>query len=363
MHRPRRPFARALAVPATLAALAALVLVAALAACTARPPDRGAAGSGGAGPRAVDEHGGRAMLGRPAVPGTPQAPDPGFREPSDPSQWTLPLLAYRPGEEQRRTLVGAEQTLVRSCMRRYGFDWAPSEEIPAPGPRNAMDWRYGIHDARLAATRGYQPDQAQQEQYDRARRAVAARPPLSAEGRAVLTGGTGAGPHRGKGPAVRAPVRAVPPGGCLGEARSRLGTASHGSSPLVEGLLADALRQAAREPAVRAVFRLWSQCMRTSGYRYADPLALAADPRFARTPHPVGAVETGTALADLRCRGRLRVTEVWYGAEVRVQERAVAAHAAELAAVREGLDEVFRNATEVVAQSRAFMEIKAPAIG
>ncbi|BFO16065.1 hypothetical protein SHKM778_24530 [Streptomyces sp. KM77-8] len=45
---------------------------------------------------------------------------------------------------------------------------------PAPlGGTTLTDWRYGIHDAALASTRGYHPDAAQQEAYDEAMEAGA----------------------------------------------------------------------------------------------------------------------------------------------------------------------------------------------
>ncbi|MCB5167441.1 hypothetical protein LG634_21750 [Streptomyces bambusae] len=275
------------------------------------------------------------------------------RQPSDPSGWTLPLMAYRPTKEQRSTLVAAERTLVRTCMKDFGLRWAPPAELPVVGPRNEMDWRYGIHDAAAAATRGFQPDPAQVARYEQALRTADAAPRRSPDVEVVL-GGSGLPPEvlAGAGPEVRAGTfrgRKIPKDGCFGEARRRLGTETYGATALASGLFGRSFHESLKDPAVKAVFARWSACMKGKGFTYKDPVALFDDERFGRKPHPVTLLETSTAVADTSCRGALRVAEVWHAAETRLQQGYVRAHLAELEADRRAVDTSVRNATEALA--------------
>ncbi|MBO1331373.1 hypothetical protein [Streptomyces sp. VRA16 Mangrove soil] len=270
----------------------------------------------------------------------------------DTSRWTLPLTAYQPTEEERQILLRAEHRLVRACMRRFAIDWRPPADLPVVGPRNSMDWRYGIHDARLAATRGFQPDAAQQRRHDRAMRAEAKAPALSPDQEVVL-GGTDLPPEArdAAGKEVRDGTyrgRKVPHGGCFTEARDRLRTTTYGVSPLAADLYSRSFPAATRDPAVRAVFRRWSACMKDKGFTYKTPVQLFDDPRFGRQPHKVTGTETAVALADIGCRARLPVAETWHAAETRLQRRYVREHADRLNTARRALDRSLTEARKVL---------------
>ncbi|WP_369142124.1 hypothetical protein [Streptomyces sp. R44] len=271
---------------------------------------------------------------------------------TDPSTWTLPLQAYQPTERQAAAIAAAEGTLVQRCMRSFGKEWRPAPALPRIGPRNMMDWRYGIHDEALSSRRGYQPDAAEQARYDAALRAQSERPAPSPD-EELLLGGSNlpesareqAGPEARQG---SFDGRKIPPGGCFGQARATLGSQSRGVSPLVERLNFASYDASLRDPAVREVFGLWSACMREEGYSYAAPLDADQDPRFRPDPRPrVSAGQIATALADLSCRRRHRVAEVWHGVEVRIQDRYIRDNAARLAADRRTLDTVIRNSATV----------------
>ncbi|MGW1013567.1 hypothetical protein ACWD4X_26455 [Streptomyces termitum] len=275
------------------------------------------------------------------------------RPPSDPSGWTLPLMAYRPTEQQHSTLVAAERTLVRACMKDFGLRWAPPADLPPLGPRNEMDWRYGIHDTAAAATRGFQPDPAQAARYEETLRAAQNAPRRSPDVEVVL-GGSDLPPEAlaAAGPEVRAGTfhgRKIPEDGCFGQARRRLGTETYGATALASGLFNRSFHESLKEPEVKAVFARWSACMKDKGFTYEDPVALFDDARFGREPHPVTHLETSTAVADTACRGALRVAEVWHAAETRLQRRYVREHLAELKADRRSIDASVRNATEALA--------------
>ncbi|MFE7598489.1 hypothetical protein [Streptomyces sp. NPDC057494] len=288
-----------------------------------------------------------------AVAATPPHSAAAERPPSDTSGWTLPLMAYRPTKEQHSTLVAAEQTLVRTCMKDFGLQWAPPADLPPLGPRNEMDWRYGTHDTAAAATRGFQPDPAQAARYEKTLRAAQNAPRHSPDVEVVL-GGSGLPPEAlaAAGPEVRAGTfhgRKIPKDGCFGQARRRLGTETYGATALASGLFGRSFPESLKDPAVTAVFARWSSCMKGKGFTYKDPVALFDDARFGREPHPVTLLETSTAVADTACRGALRVAEVWHSAETRLQQGYVRAHLAELEADRRSIDASVRKATEVLA--------------
>ncbi|MGW1198850.1 hypothetical protein ACWD4B_23890 [Streptomyces sp. NPDC002536] len=282
-------------------------------------------------------------------------PSPRAGAASDPASWTLPMLAYRPTKEQDKSIATAETRLVRQCMKGLGIDWQPEPELPQIGPRNLLDWRYGIHDPELTAKRGYQPDAAQQARYDAAVHAQTARPSPSVDTQVAL-GGTDMPSDLvdRASPEVRNGTlggRKLPPGGCFGEARRTLGSATHGVSPLVQKLTNASYGESQNDPRVKDVFAKWSACMRAKGMTYAAPMDANDDPRFRPDPKGVSPLEISTALADLACRDAHRVAEVWHDAEVRVQWRYVRENQAALAGDRRALDDVVRAAGRVNSRS------------
>ncbi|MER7952417.1 hypothetical protein ABTY59_34000 [Streptomyces sp. NPDC096079] len=273
---------------------------------------------------------------------------------ADPSAWTLPMEAYRPTAEQTRTLARAEQKLVDRCLKGFGIDWKPAPELPEIGPKNLLDWRYGIHDAAMSAKFGYQVDPAQQARYDQALREADARPRPSDDVELVLGGTDVPAEIREKAsPEVRGGVyagRRIPEGGCFGEARRTLGGSSQGVSPLVQRLTYDSYPASTRDPRVREVFARWSACMKAEGYTYPAPMAANDDPRFRPRPGGPSRLEIDTALADLGCRATYRVAEVWHDAETRIQRAAITREASALAADRRALDTTLRTAAGVLAR-------------
>ncbi|KAB7843676.1 hypothetical protein [Streptomyces mobaraensis] len=282
-----------------------------------------------------------------AAPGSPDR-----RPADDPATWTLPLMRYLPTDAQARTIGRARETLTRDCARRYGITLTPEPELPPLGPKNVMDWRYGIHDRGLTARRGYQVDDAQQARYDAALRARGKLPRPSPDTSVVVSGTrlppdvlAAAGPEARKGVVAGKPV---PDGGCAGEAQRTLGTATQGVSPFVARLMTASYPRSMEEPDVRRVFARWSGCMRERGFRYAAPMDANDDPAFRPGPRGVTREEIATAVADLDCRAAHRVAEVWHTAETRLQNDVVAREAATLAAERRALDRTLATARRVV---------------
>ncbi|WP_116215053.1 hypothetical protein [Streptomyces olivoreticuli] len=286
---------------------------------------------------------------------TQARPAPSLGPGADPSTWTLPMLAYRPTQQQDKSIATAETRLVRQCMKGFGVDWEPEPDLPQIGPKNLLDWRYGIHDPELTAKRGYQPDAAQEARYSAAVRDRSTRPALSVDTQVVLGGtdmpadvldrastevrhGTSAG-------------RKLPPGGCFGEARRNLGSATHGVSPLVQKLTNASYGESQNDPQVKTVFTRWSACMRARGFTYAAPMEANDNPRFRPHPGGIAQLEISTALADLTCRDTYKVAEVWHEAETRIQRGYIQQNAAALAEDRRTLQGVVRTASEVNARA------------
>ncbi|MEU7019629.1 hypothetical protein ABZ990_03080 [Streptomyces sp. NPDC046203] len=272
---------------------------------------------------------------------------------ADPATWTLPLQRYRPTDAQAKTISLAERELVGRCMKEFGVAWKPDAELPKVGPRNMLDWRYGIHDATLSAKRGYQPDAEEQARYEAALRANESRPASSADTQVLLSGTDMPGGPSAKASAdVRGGTkngRRIPPGGCFGQARAALGSATHGITPLVDRLTFDSYPASLKAPEVKAVFARWSQCMAQRGYHYAAPMDADQDPRFRPSRAGVSGQEIATALADITCRDQHRVTRTWFEAESRIQQGYVREHATQLAADRRSLDRVIHTAEDTLA--------------
>lgn len=213
----------------------------------------------------------------------------------------------------------ARFVLASRCMKTFGIDFTPPpiDEAEIGMQVELQSRRYGITDAAVAATRGFQP-------------------PVEATTRSIqaLTAGMDAaeievfdGPRPGQPPA-RYHGKPIPPTGCDGAAIQAI--APHGNfahSRLTAGISAESFQQSQKDPAVIAVFQRWSACMRQAGYDYPTPLASAED---ARWTGPVTPVQIAAAHADLTCKTRTDLVQVWYGVESRLQNAAIATNQAEL---------------------------------
>ncbi|MEW2437629.1 hypothetical protein AB0952_26320 [Streptomyces caniferus] len=215
----------------------------------------------------------------------------------NPAHWHLPIEAYMPTEKQKQLIAGARDSLIDACMKEAGHEeWTPAPDLPALGGKSLVDWRYGIHDAALAAERGYKPAAGEQEAYDRA-----------AEDGAVGSSG-------GDETVLK---------GCVQKAA---GPASADQrSELVQQISGDSFEASTKDPAVVEAFAKWSACMAKKGYAYKKPMDANDDDRFA-DPYHVSSEEKETAKADISCRGQSHVQQTWFDAEVTLQESAIKKH-------------------------------------
>jgi hypothetical protein len=285
--------------------IAALLIVLALAACTAPSTVDGTDGEPPVGPVPT-------MLSIVDVP--------------------LPVQAYLATEEQLDRVALAEVALVRACLARFGF---PYDVTPVPsgayGPASLTDRRYGITDLDLARTDGYGLGPR-----DPGLATRPAKPDLGPEGEAVLSG---QGPSEVRG-------RPVPEGGCIGEAGRGLTGPRASTADLYRGteLQLTSFAQSRVDSRVKSAFAAWSACMAGAGYRYADPLAAAADPAFIR---PLDQHEIDVATTDIGCKASTNLVGVWFTVESAYQQRAIDADPSGFAATRAALaarDELARAA-------------------
>ncbi|MFH8702001.1 hypothetical protein [Streptomyces chartreusis] len=222
-------------------------------------------------------------------------------DPQDPATWKLPIEAYLPTKAQTRLLSGTRDALLDSCMADAGYpSWTPAPDLPALGGKTLTDWRYGIHDAAVAAKRGYHPDPAEQRAYDEAMSAGA-----------VDKSGADEATLRNCVTKVEGEAPALP------------------NADLVQQISGDAFRQAEQNPRVVTVFSQWSSCMKDKGYDYAKPMDANDDPNFS-DPGTVTGAEIATAKADVACRDQFGVEKIWFDAEVNLQQTAIAKHQDEL---------------------------------
>ncbi|MCP3754330.1 hypothetical protein [Streptomyces sp. TBY4] len=267
----------------------------------------------------------------------------------DPVTLSLPLDAYRPSKAELAQIDKALDLVTDQCMRRYGFQYTPAPPLPAYGPASDTDLRYGIHDAGLAAARGYRPagdeaaSSAAREAADRTQAA------MSEAERTVLVGPGGGGPRPTAAPTATVAGRQVPERGCFGEATARVTGGASPVSDFVQDLGHTGYAKAQEDPQVVAAFGAWSRCMKEKGFGYAKPMDAPNDPRFS-SPQPAPA-ETATATADVECRTRTNVIGVWYATEVAFQKALIERNAPSLTAAKQAKEEAVRHAAEVLAAS------------
>lgn len=214
-----------------------------------------------------------------------------------PATWHLPIEAYMPSKAEVRLITGTRDSLIDQCMKSAGYDeWAPAPDLPEVGGKSLVDWRYGIHDPALAATRGYKPAADEQAAYDQA-------------------AGQGAVDESGADPSV---LR-----GCVQQADGTVPASQQ--APLAQQISSESYKESMKDSAVVSVFAKWSVCMAYKGYAYSKPMDANDDVRFA-DPHRVSAEEKDTAKADVACREKNRVEKIWFDAEVALQKTAIIAN-------------------------------------
>ncbi|WP_051852365.1 hypothetical protein [Streptomyces aureocirculatus] len=218
--------------------------------------------------------------------------------PDDPATWRLPTEAYMPTATQARVVTQSRDRLLDQCMSAAGYDaWKPAPDLPEIGGKTLTDWRYGVHDARLSAERGYHPAEGEQEAYDKAMEA-------------------GAVDESG---ADDATLR-----GCVEKVDGKVPDTT--PPAIVQEISGKSFLKSQKAPEVVDVFAKWSSCMKDKGHGgYKRPLDASDDPRFT-DPDKVTDQEIATAKDDIACRDTYDVARTWFDAESKIQRDEIAKH-------------------------------------
>ncbi|WP_117213667.1 hypothetical protein [Allorhizocola rhizosphaerae] len=243
----------------------------------------------------------------------------------------LPLDAYLPDATKGATVKRAEQILFQRCMGRFGWN-LELPPAPAPMPFKRNERRYGVS-ADRAKKYGYHTPEVDA----RSAAGMAGEPQLSEQALAVA-----------EGTVTQYSGSDVPPGGCHGEADSRLaeGTQPVADMKLAEKLASRSFSESREDSRVLQAFANWSACMKRSGYSYRDPLAALADRSF-RTPSATPA-EIQTSVTDAQCKTETRLVEIWAGVEAAYQMVAIETNAVALQAIAELESVRSQNAVRIV---------------
>ncbi|MBJ6641345.1 hypothetical protein H4K36_32280 [Streptomyces sp. DHE7-1] len=246
---------------------------------------------------------------------------------------SLPLEAYMQTYSDTVTLDTATRHLQEKCMAGYGFDvkLTVAGATPPPNDNDAnMERRYGLTDRATAAKYGYGlPDALT----DQPRQKV---PSLTETQVEVLTGHgkpTKAGAD-GSFVAKAAPKtyngKKIPAKGCVGYAAEKIGKPA-ADFQLVSELNGRSFLESMRVPAVKKAMGAWSQCMKGKGYEAATPTESAE-----LVPHtdPASQKEIDVALAEIDCKQRTGLVNVWFKAETKIQKQQITAHRSGLTAAK-----------------------------
>ncbi|MEV6978481.1 hypothetical protein [Kitasatospora sp. NPDC093806] len=256
----------------------------------------------------------------------------------------LPIDPYLLSYEQRDQLERADSVLVTRCMARFGIQYQAPPQIPGGNrPRSRTDRRYLEMTADSAQAYGYHGAEGD--------RPTPAPPPpqVSDATRLVLTGSAAANAKSGQGGQDYNGAK-VPKGGCLGEAKEKLGANPSnnggGDAQLARDIDAGARERSKTDDRVLGVFKSWSDCMRTKGYDYPDPVKVLDDPRWS-SPAPTD-VERGTAVADVACKQQANVVGVWFAVEAAYESQLIEQNTTALAQIRKENEDRLRAAAQAL---------------
>ncbi|MFJ2111398.1 hypothetical protein ACIOEX_05690 [Streptomyces sp. NPDC087850] len=107
---------------------------------------------------------------------------------------------------------------------------------------------------------------------------------------------------------------------------------------------------AQRNPEVVDGFRRWSACMKEHGRLYRSPVEAGDDSRWSARAEgsrpPEG--ERQTAQDDVMCKEKTNLVAVWFGAEKRLEQKAIEANASYFAKLKAANNQYLRNSREII---------------
>ncbi|KAA9380513.1 hypothetical protein F5972_05035 [Microbispora cellulosiformans] len=216
----------------------------------------------------------------------------------------MPLDRYMTAIDDVKRIDKARDIAAAECMRRLGFTNWTADTIRTWDPADYTEYDYVEYlDPDLAAKSGYPRPAVGGASVSALREDGRRRHEPTKEERNAFEGGarqTAAG-------------KAIPAGGCVEDASSRI----HGGEARLpvdpRSLAVDSRLSALHDSRVREAFAAWSACMARHGLPYPDPVLLRNDPRWAsrEASEPAGEEERKTAFADATCQAEVNLVGVY----------------------------------------------------
>lgn len=263
-----------------------------------------------------------------------------------------PLLAYGQSGTASVALARAEDMLTTKCMTAFGFTDNRTQDYKALQESFEVDAArlYGITDAKVAAINGYLPimsdegrSQAEDSQrsdpsYQLVRTGTRENQPPTESAMAESPGSLGG--------------KAIPAGGCLGDARTQITGNPTGNPPesaqLGEKLRVQAWFDAWDDPRTVSAKAEWAACMKKSGYIRRDPVNddLGFD---SRDSNQAPEAEIQQALADIKCKQETDFVKRANEVHVEYAERAIEENQTALDESKSFYDALLKRANEIIA--------------
>lgn len=251
----------------------------------------------------------------------------------------LPIDAYHVPADVQNLVLHAEHEAMIACMARFGLDWdAPVIEVEAGGPSHDRLFgvtdldevkQYGYHAPSLGALNadGSTSDPVKDaNSYD-----------YTDEQDAVASGSTELAEVNG--------VK-IPAGGCITEARSRVGTQEGLVVELTEATIGYGAMQADKDPRVLKGFDQWSKCMADSGYPYSTPWEANDDPAWGT--FEATAEEIAVAVTDVQCQQKSNLSGLRVAVAAAWQREYMQAHKEDFAMMKKSIAQQRVNAASIL---------------
>ncbi|MFT4051909.1 MAG: hypothetical protein QM677_06620 [Microbacterium sp.] len=236
-----------------------------------------------------------------------------------------PIDSYRPSAKDENRVLLAEYKAMQSCMKRYGLTF-DQPVWTVPSENHDYDRLFGVLDLSEAQSYGYhvpgdavlasgETEKGADSKSDSAELDPAFLDVAMGDGETQVVNG-----------------QKIPDGGCIAEARAKIGD-DYAIQSLYEEAVNYGLSQSDRDPRVIAAFGSWSRCMAAFGFDYATPREAINDPQWAT--QVVAAAEIETATADIKCKVSTGLTSLRVAVAYAWQAEFITTHAKELdAAIR-----------------------------
>lgn len=210
---------------------------------------------------------------------------------------TLPIAKYEYSATQERLIATAKDNLTRACMQLFDLDYRPADSVIPEAP-DPSDRRYGISDPSEAEKYGYHLAPS-----PRIMPVPSTDPSYPVLYGAVSTSGG----------------KEVPKGGCRAEAirtweKQRPATKA---ADVAREIAVNGFHKSLSDPSVLKVTKQWASCMKSEGFSYPSPLAPPHD--FDLDTPAASGEERKVAVADISCKEKTNLLEVWSSAESRIQ--------------------------------------------